>query len=1163
VWAYFMHEFGHAVMHQKFNMLPDGEQLAVYNAWETWIEKVLELSPGMGRNLDKDRPFETAVLLGYNPRRPTFDDLSGQMLNITRARTLQGALDPSDDVDYWVSFGEWFAENVSRWATSGERPQTLVERTMASFARVLKNLLKQFHDTFGRPFEANGAIAAWLDSYVQDVPPWGQVEQAQRDFLTREMNQRAIEANGEGSRAEPAQAANATTKAMVEKAFKGVEMPKEVRAAAAHGDRMTKGHYYVANIYQVAANNPYLRPLQNYVQKAKLMVQEMNQMLSEGAETIKIWDALGAHEADKVTRFLDDYGKMAWLTQEERNRKEVRKPTQQEALDLFAKHKIDLRVDGSRKPTALDVIESLLGNEALFAQTGDPKYLGDFRRILDLQYKEVANMMRRRISDPATLARRLEALRVSYEDLQKKPFIPTLNFGQWSVEVKDGSGEITKFYTFKTKGEQKRAMKKIIAELDPFIGETEKTVTPGFVHNEAIQFLGMSRVFLEALEDTPQGLSDNQKEALEQMKKQNSLYSNLESSFFMRRGVEGYSTNFKRAYSHFMFHNATHLMRMKYRDDLVQHMKEIDLSTAGLQDKTKREQIHWMVEDHFDYIMRGDGEWAWLTGFTFVFHLGFNVASAMVNLTQVPGSAYPYMSSKFGFGPTEAALMRSAVDWKRYWTRGAIGKRTEPMYRAISEGIKRGIITEALGPEVAGAAADRNVMDRLGKNPASRGTKWALDKAGYLFGMSEQAGRRAVFSAVWELAQKNQEPKGWQEILAQHELLYEDLQAKGWAEKEARSFVFATDAVEKSFYIYNRTARPKFMRGLGRPTFAFGTYVQNELFMFFGHDKDIAWRKLAMYVGMFGLMAIPGMEDLEDLFKAGLWGGRKDVSLEKEIRDEITSLFDGRVDPDLVLHGISRHGWGIPHFMAMLGFEHFPEFDTSGQGGLGNISPIQLAPFMGANADPEKAQLRGYESALGASFGLAARVGKFLTAVSQSPGEAKTWESLMPKAMNNVSQAYRIWKDEGVRLHNGANVIPYDLDNVQHQTELIGRALGFQNLRTTATWDYKRDVKQIEVTAEMQRQNFLNQRWEAVRQKDKELVKQIDVEIKRWNNELPPMLKGKRITQETKTRSTGIRAKNMRLLEQGLDPEKSNRPINEELRRLHPNAEFLGSRTVK
>jgi hypothetical protein len=165
--------------------------------------------------------------------------------------------------------------------------------------------------------------------------------------------------------------------------------------------------------------------------------------------------------------------------------------------------------------------------------------------------------------------------------------------------------------------------------------------------------------------------------------------------------------------------------------------------------------------------------------------------------------------------------------------------------------------------------------------------------------------------------------------------------------------------------------------------------------------------------------------------------------------------------------------------------------------------------------------------------------------------------------MNNVSQAYRIWKDEGVRLQNGARAIPYDLDNVQHQTELIGRALGFQNLRTTATWDFQRDVKQLEVTAEMQRTNLLNQRWEAFRQKDKALVKKVDEEIKRWNNELPAALKGKRITQETKTRSTGIRAKNLRLIEKGLDPEKSNRPINEELRRLHPNAVFLGSRAVK
>lgn len=1168
VWSTFMHEFGHAVMYQLFNKLPDAEQLNIYGAWEKWVEEKLDLPEGTGQLLDKRKPFASAQALGLNPMSPRGEHVAQDTYNLYRS----GNVDPNQETtyndkqkEYFLSFHEWFAEQVSRWATGGERPMTVAEIVFSKFAKILRDLMQKFHERFGVPFEPNSAVRDWLDSYLRDVPPWGEVEKAQRDFMTRQQNQRAIAANGEGSRAEPAQLAMAPVKDAVGKLFHGEGgMPKEVKAAAAHADTMSKWHYYMTSIYMVASRNPYLQPLQMYVQKVKLAVQEMNQMLSEGSETIKAWRSLGSKEADKLTAFLTDYGRMSWLTQEERNRKVVRKPTEKEALDLLARHKIDVGSPEQPSPT-MDAIERLIGNERKFAETQDPRYRGDFGRVLDRYFKTVSDMLKRRIQDPELLGKKLAALAKNYEDLRKQPFVPTLNFGQWAIRVMDGNGNITKFYTFRTKMERARAIGTIRKDLDPFL---EETIQEDFVTNESLQFLGMPRAFLEAIQEYLPDVTESQASELEKLKLMRQPYQGWEARFLMRKGVEGYSTNFMRAYSHFMFHAATHLTRMKYKDDLEQHVLETYQASEGMTNATKRGQIRWMMEDHLREFLTPSREWAWLTGFTFMFHLGFNVASAMVNIFQVPTSAWPYISAKYGLGTTEAAMIRAAVDWKRYYTRGSLGNRTESTYKAISEGIERGIITEALGPEVAGMAADRNVMDRLGTNPATRGAKWVLDKGGYLFGLSEQAGRRLTFSAVWDLSQKNQEPKGWKEILLQHKLLYEDLMTQGWSDKDARSFVFATDAVEKSFYIYNRTARPKFMRGIGRPLFAFKTFLLNELFMtsgiFTGKDRDIALRKIAVWMGLVGLMGVPGSEDIEDLIQAGFVPGvPKGASLERYIREEITQLFDGTIDPDLVLHGLSKRGFGVPHLMGLLGLEHFPELDMSTQVGIGNISPVQMSPFFAPQVDPQQAQMRGLERAGGASFGLGFRLIKFIEALNEGGPSLKAAEHLLPKAMNNVSQAYRVWRDEGILLNNGAKIIPYDLDNVQHMTELGARALGFQNLRTTATWDYRRDLMQQEATVELTRQQLLNQHWEAMRTGDTELAKGIREGIKEWNNSLPDMWKGKAIGGDTLKRSTKVRAKNQRMIEQGIEPQKSNRPASEALRRLHPNAEFLGSRTVK
>ena len=61
---------------------------------------------------------------------------------------------------YWKSFGEWFADQVSRWATTTTKPRTAVER----FFRRLADRLATFFRGERARFLPNAKVAEWLDS---------------------------------------------------------------------------------------------------------------------------------------------------------------------------------------------------------------------------------------------------------------------------------------------------------------------------------------------------------------------------------------------------------------------------------------------------------------------------------------------------------------------------------------------------------------------------------------------------------------------------------------------------------------------------------------------------------------------------------------------------------------------------------------------------------------------------------------------------------------------------------------------------------------------------------------------------------------------------------------------------------------------------------------
>lgn len=73
---------------------------------------------------------------------------------------------------YWTSFEEWFADNVSRWATTSEKPMSLVDKFFSAVAATIRKLAASIT---GRTYVPNPVVARFLDGMANGsvkTVPW-------------------------------------------------------------------------------------------------------------------------------------------------------------------------------------------------------------------------------------------------------------------------------------------------------------------------------------------------------------------------------------------------------------------------------------------------------------------------------------------------------------------------------------------------------------------------------------------------------------------------------------------------------------------------------------------------------------------------------------------------------------------------------------------------------------------------------------------------------------------------------------------------------------------------------------------------------------------------------------------------------------------------------
>lgn len=66
---------------------------------------------------------------------------------------------------YWSSFNEWFADQVSRWATSSDAPVSVVDRF---FSRIARGLRRLYASAAGKKLLPTSAMQSWLDGRARE-----------------------------------------------------------------------------------------------------------------------------------------------------------------------------------------------------------------------------------------------------------------------------------------------------------------------------------------------------------------------------------------------------------------------------------------------------------------------------------------------------------------------------------------------------------------------------------------------------------------------------------------------------------------------------------------------------------------------------------------------------------------------------------------------------------------------------------------------------------------------------------------------------------------------------------------------------------------------------------------------------------------------------------
>lgn len=999
-----------------------------------------------------------------------------------RVRDLQSksraidVLDNGKAQSEWYNFDEFMAEEIARWASHNYEALSWTDRFLEGASRVLELVRGYIADHFGVPIERldpPSDISAWLDSIrtnrmLDETPP------SQQGFVAGMEMSRASNAEAEGVAAMPPpphSGASLAARKLLRQAK--LEAERDRRRKLVGLDRYNKMIKHGWNLLQLAAKNRHIAGLQQYVEMIDAWHNFKMRWMTVADAHVRAWNALSSDKATALGEFMFDMANMVYKGAKEA----ARWPTPAELATLVKKHKLN----NQQFALYLDVRDHFLA------------VLNQIEKSLRMDAQRLFG------TGTARYAARMQEIDLSMAALRAQPYFPFARFGDYVTMVRDIKRNKVYQQHYATRFAQKRDFARI------------RSLYPGHVYvqtkvpEEIKTLVGMPRIFIEAVVDRL-NLTPIQRRQVNDMLYELSPAQSFKKHFLQREGLAGYSRDAIRAYANYFFHGANHLARLEYGPLLDNAIKNMEREYKGLERIAnvppiiKRRGIIDYAKEHYNYIMAPASDWPALRSVAFQFYFAFNVKQALINLTQVPLVAYPFLAAQFGDVKAVRALAEASLQLKNMYAGGA--KNLTPEFaRALSLAVEQGFIDESQAADLA----DLSEGNTLLRNMPGNGMDRLIRSAGRIttapFQISEKMNRRQVFRAAYMLGLAEANGRYGKELQATYAQQINELLNAGWKREEAIGFVAGKDSVRRTQYEYARWAKPRFMRGpIKANLFTFFNYLQNTLW-FAAHSPGNI-RYLVLLLASAGLMGMPFAGDASDLAKmiAKLFLG-KHFNLELELSKWLHTI--GVERPDLILHGLGRESFGMTQVAEAVGLP-MPRVDVSGSLSMGHVVPgvRQITDAVMGGGNPREMVGAGAQGLAGAAFNIP--IALFTSAMSDTVDPIKRWEPAAPIFLRNLSKATRYWQEQQERSTSGARLVPFNRSDPQQVMEIAMQAIGFQPTRLSEKWNTISLQREVAQYWDLRRGLILDHLYhERYVMKNMDGWKEHMVQLKAFNAEVP------------------------------------------------------------
>lgn len=1127
LWSTMMHEFGHAVMSEHFSSLPTHVRMAIRGAYESYLASSAGIQK-LGERMARRMSAMQIITSG-----------DGWAMKDWNALT-QG------EREYWAHFDEWFADQVARWATTAERPLSIVDKVFAGINQLLTKVFRLVSEKFGLNFKPEIVMEDWLNSFMDSEGDFGHTQYLALDAQHVKTDQRAISAE-EPDMFVPPRSPEADT---IKQSAAAVTTAPGVASSAVHASRFNWMYKYMGGLAQLAEANPFFEPLLRYVERIRGMHLDETRIHDAAVRIRKDWRALGNEQADNLTSFINDLVNLDFLTPAEKTAGVIRQPTPAEQGTLVTKH--------SLSAAGLKVFQKI-------------KILNDW--TLDLTAQTAKKSAMRVFSTAAaapTLMSKIVEIDTKVAAIKSRPFFPFMRFGRHYVIQKDAAGNTVHFETFERLG-LKSAEKQQLQRADDlrkqFPGYPEPEI--GVLPEAASPFVGLPPMLLEEIRNKLT-LTPSQNDALDNLMYNHSTATKFPRAF-KQNYTKGYSMDFQRSFARYFFYAGKYYARAEHSWELND-----DIRAARLVGGNTATQIANFMSDHLkNTVLEAKGDYGILKGGIFLWAMGYVPAAATQNLTQTPMITFPYLAGKFGDIKATRAITKAMSQMSSFYRRGAYEKTGVREMEAFDYGIKNGILTESQASELAAASQSMNLLRGIGGNTVQRNWQAFMEKSAWMFEMAEQWNRRIAYRAGYNLALENPNAAIVKEATDAYKGEFNKLASRYGDRQYAAAIITASYVTTKTQYEYARPFRARFMRGrLPGTLFVFKTYMANTLWMLANNKSDVLPRFLVVSALMGGLAGIPGYEDLRDILKAlGHWMN-KDFNVEHALRDFVNSHFDGKIPPDMIIGGMARRGYGIPALLDLLGsfatgtpgrgFDGkqqgqnvpFPVLDRHRAITLGPLLPVELGKLFDPTDDVNRTIAEQSQRASGAVFSVGFNLYKAIMDNKLAATDPKRWERAIPRELGDLTRTWRAFSEGRERSRGGVNSAPTIADfnwrDSEQAAEMVAMAAGYNPLRVQAKWDSIMAKAEVEKFYEMQQKTLFGQLFEARKAANPGEVESVLESIRRFNRELPPIARGYTITQDNATKSIQGRERELIARERGIPTQKRNIPISQYVDTLFP-----------